>query len=89
MLTVDALSVESLRDKAAFDGAGHFLGVVEAVGTGRERVPRRVGVRSGLEGSPLTFYTLVGARVDGSRVVLAVPNGSGPPRPGGEAELTE
>jgi hypothetical protein len=76
---VDALSVGGLCDQEAFDGAGNFLGVVEAVGMGRDRVPRRVGVRSRLDGSPLTFYTLVGARVDGCRVVLAVPNGSGPP----------
>jgi hypothetical protein len=70
-------SVEGLCDMEAFDSAGRYLGVVEAVGMERDRVPRRVGVRSGLGGSPLTFFTLAGATFEGNRVVLAVHNGSG------------
>jgi hypothetical protein len=72
-------SVVGLCDKEAFDSAGRYLGVVEAVGMGRDRVPRRVGVRSGLGGPPPTFFSLAGATFEGNRVVLAVPNGSGQP----------
>jgi hypothetical protein len=69
---MDLVSAAGLCDKEAFDGEGHYLGPVEAVGMGRDRVPRRVGVRSGMPGSPLRFFTLSGARFDGRRINLAL-----------------
>ncbi len=69
---MDVLSATGLYEKEAFDSGGHYLGLVEAVGMGRDRLPRRVGVCSGMHGSPLRFFTLSGARFEDQRIVLAV-----------------
>jgi hypothetical protein len=66
------LAFEDLWEKEAYDGMGHRLGLIEAVGMGRDRVPRRVGVRNGAEGSPLRFFALNGAALKGGCVVLEV-----------------
>ena len=72
---MDVLAFEDLWEREACDGTGHRLGLIEAVGMGRDRVPRRVGVRTGADGPPLRFFTLDGAALDAGRVVLVV---SGP-----------
>jgi hypothetical protein len=41
---------------------------------GRNRVPRRVGVRSDTDGRRLRFFGLDGATLDGGRVILSVPD---------------
>jgi hypothetical protein len=71
---VEEQSVEYHEEVEAFDGEGRYLGVIEAIGMGRDRVPRRVGVRSGPNGSPLRFFPFTGARLDGSRVILGAPD---------------
>jgi hypothetical protein len=66
---MDTPAADELWDREAYDGAGERLGRIEAVGMGRDRVPRRVGVRSGRAGR-LRFFTLVGARIVDGRVVI-------------------
>jgi hypothetical protein len=67
---MDAPTVEDLWEREAFSESGERLGRIEAVGMGRGRVPRRVGVRSEAGGPALRFFSLTGARLDGARVVL-------------------
>jgi hypothetical protein len=67
---VDTLRVEDLFEKVAFAESGRRLGRIEAVGMGRDRVPRRVGVRLG-EGPELRFFALAGARLDNGHVVIS------------------
>jgi hypothetical protein len=68
---VDTPRVEDLWEKQAYGESGQRLGRIEAVGMGRDRVPRRVGVRSDDGGPALTFYALAGATIAGDRVVIA------------------
>jgi hypothetical protein len=44
-------------------------------------VPRRVGVRSGPNRSPLRFFPFTGARLDGSRILAAPDGADRPPSP--------
>jgi hypothetical protein len=67
---VDTIRVEDLFEKEAFAETGRRLGRIEAVGMGRDRVARRVGVRLG-EGPQLRFFALAGARLDDGHVVVA------------------
>jgi hypothetical protein len=69
---MDRLGIAELWEKDACTGSGRHLGRIEAVGMGRDRVPRQVGARFEDGGRQLTFYALTGARVEGGRVVLAV-----------------
>jgi hypothetical protein len=71
---MDVFAFEDLWEREAYDGTGHRLGLIEAVGMGRDRVPRRVGVRSGTDGPRLRFFALDGAMLDGGRVILSVPD---------------
>jgi hypothetical protein len=74
------LAIDHLWEREAYDETGRYLGRIEAVGMGRDRVPRRVGVRSG-RARVLHFFMLTGARLDGevghcaSGAVLAGPSG--------------
>jgi hypothetical protein len=63
-------TAEDLWEKEACDESGRRLGRIEAVGMRRDRVPQRVGVRVDGGGPALRFFTLIGARLDGSTVVL-------------------
>jgi hypothetical protein len=63
--------VEDLWEKDAYAQSGERLGRIEAVGMGRYRVPRRVGVRARDDRRRLRFYELTGASISGDRVVLA------------------
>jgi hypothetical protein len=64
------LAIDDLWEREAYDETGRHLGRIEAVGMGRDRVPRRVGVRSG-RARVLHFFMLTGARLDGERLVIA------------------
>jgi hypothetical protein len=70
---MDVLALEDLWGREAYDGTGQRLGLIEAVAMGRDRVPRRVGVRIGAAGPPLRFFALDGATLEAGRVVLVVP----------------
>lgn len=75
---MDVLKFEDLWEKEAYDATGQLLGLIEAVGIGRDRVPRRVGVRAADGETPLRFFSLAGARLDGSHVVLGADGGVSP-----------
>lgn len=62
--------IDRLMGKEAYDGSGHRIGLIEAVGMGRDRVPRRIGVRLSADGPALKFFTLAGARPQDGGVVL-------------------
>jgi hypothetical protein len=66
-----AFTVADLWKREAYTESGWRLGRIEAVGMGRDRVPRRVGVQADGGGPRLTFFSLTGARLDGERVILA------------------
>jgi hypothetical protein len=66
---MDAPRTPDVWNKAAYDSSGRFLGSIEAVGMGRDRIPRRVGVRAP-GGNGITFFSLEGAEVLGKRVIL-------------------
>jgi len=68
---VDAPTVADLWGQELFNEAGESLGRIEAVGMTRDRVPRRVGVRSAERGSRLCFYPLAEVRCVDGRLVLA------------------
>jgi len=68
---MDALTHTDLWGREAFSESGRCVGVIEAVGSGRDGIPRRVGVRAEGGGRALTFFSLTGARLDGDRVILA------------------
>lgn len=80
---MDVLPVDVLLEKEAFDRSGHRIGVIEAVGIGRGRVARRVGIRVHPTGPALKFYPLAGARLDQGKVILTVDESpAGSPVPG-------
>ncbi len=64
------LGVGDLWGREAYRPSGEYLGRIEAVGMGRDRVPRRVGVRSHRDDSALTFFRLAGASLEGDRLTL-------------------
>ena len=68
---MDPLTIDEIWEREAYAGTGEHMGRIEAVGMGRDRVPRRVGVRSS-GGRPLRFFALAGARLDDGRVILAL-----------------
>jgi hypothetical protein len=72
---MDALRTEDLWERGAYDATGRYLGSIEAVGMGRDRIPHRVGVRA-RGGNAIKFFPLEGARVDGTRVLLTAPEAS-------------
>jgi hypothetical protein len=59
-----------LLDKAAYDSNGVYLGQIEAVAWGRNRVIRRIGIKFDSQGDALTFVTIAGVRVHGDRVMI-------------------
>lgn len=69
---MDVLPIDVILEKEAFDDSGRRIGLIEAVGIGRGRVARRVGVRVQPTGPALKFYSLAGARLDQGKVILAV-----------------
>jgi hypothetical protein len=69
---MDAPRTPDVWNKAAYDTAGRFLGSIEAVAIGRDRIPRRVGVRAP-GGYRIRFFSLEGAEVRGRRVILIAP----------------
>ena len=80
---MDVLPIDVLLEKEAFDQSGRRIGMIEAVGMGRGRVARRVGIRVQPTGRALKFYPLSGARLDQGKVILVVdgsPAGSPVPR---------
>lgn len=66
---MSTFAIEDLWDREAYTATGQHLGRIEAVGMGRDRQPRRVGIRSGRE-RRLRFFALEGASVYDGRVVL-------------------
>ena len=68
---MDAFRIDDLWEREAYTDSGQHLGRIEAVGMGRDRVPRRVGLHCEGDGSMLRFFRLAGARVAGGRVILA------------------
>ena len=72
MSSVGTPRVQDLWEKEAYAESGERLGRIEAVGMGRDRVPRRVGVCAPDGERALRFYTLTGADISRDRVVVAV-----------------
>ncbi len=70
-MEIDAgsFAIEDLWDREAYAATGEHLGRIEAISMGRDRLPRRVGVRSGRD-RKLQFFALTGASLRGRRVVL-------------------
>jgi hypothetical protein len=66
---MDALQTRDLWRKRAYDSRGQYLGSIEAVAMGRDRVARRVGIRL-RGGRSLTFFSLEGAQLEAGRVRL-------------------
>jgi hypothetical protein len=53
---MDTLTVGDLWNREVFTETGQRLGRVEAIGMARDRVPRRVGIRSRQRGAALRFF---------------------------------
>ena len=68
---MDALTVEDLWKRDAYSESGRCLGRIEAVGTGRDLVPRRIGVRSEEGSRRLRFFSLIAARLDGRWLMVS------------------
>lgn len=71
---MSAFKAENLLGKDAYRASGERLGRIEAIGMGRDRTPRRVGVRLNEPAGELSFFTLAGARLSGDQVII----GAGP-----------
>jgi hypothetical protein len=67
-----------LLEKEAWNLNGEYLGQIEAVAWGRNRVIRRIGIRLDNRRPDLTFVSMAGVRVDGARVIIS----GNPGRPG-------
>ncbi|MBO0701550.1 MAG: hypothetical protein J2P38_01360 [Candidatus Dormibacteraeota bacterium] len=68
---MSVLRPDELWGRDVYDASGRRLGRIEAIGMGRDRLPRRVAVRLDEARVQLTFFSLAGARVTGDRVVIA------------------
>jgi hypothetical protein len=66
---VETLSAEDLWDREVYSETGQRLGRVEAVGMGRDRVPRRIGVGSNGGSQALRFFRLTEIRLSAGRVI--------------------
>jgi hypothetical protein len=69
---VKNIVIGDLWEREAYLESGQRLGRIEAVGMGRNRVPRTVGVRVDSR-HRLRFFPLTEARVADGRVFLAAP----------------
>ncbi|MBO0683101.1 MAG: hypothetical protein J2P45_08105 [Candidatus Dormibacteraeota bacterium] len=67
---MEAVKPADLWGKEVYSQGGERLGKVEAIGMGRDRVPRRVGVRPDEHAPQLTFFALAGAKLADGRVIL-------------------
>jgi hypothetical protein len=75
---MEDLQTQDLWKKEAYDSGGRYLGPIEAVALGRDRIPHRVGVQVNGR-TPIRFFSLEGAQVDGKRVILSAPDASNRP----------
>lgn len=62
-------------DRTVVDTEGHVLGRVEAIGCGRDRVIRRIGIRDG-GGPALRFVSIAYVHVHGDHLVIDQDSGT-------------
>lgn len=68
---MDTFTIDGLWDREPYDRIGRLLGRIDAGGMGLDRLPQRIGIRSGRE-RELRFFAPSRVQLEGERLVIDV-----------------